>query len=192
MSAREALQIQLDAVTAEKNVLEAENLRLKETRPERAAVIEAEKQLTQVRKELTEKQEENARLAVEMAQLKTLYEQLLRGTREAEVSTVSNRRCTELESEVNDLKIRFESEKERVDAALERESEMTIRCEQLEQEARDDYAQELKKLFAKAYTRVAHGRSETEEMDQIVLSIQFVCRLCLLTLVDTHSSGRTL
>ena len=47
MTAREALRIQLDAVTAEKNALEAENRKLKEERPKQVVVRRFEQELTQ-------------------------------------------------------------------------------------------------------------------------------------------------
>ena len=50
-------------MTIEKNILEVENQRLKETQPEQAVAMEAEKQLIQTEKKLTEKQEENTHFA---------------------------------------------------------------------------------------------------------------------------------
>ena len=75
MSTTEALRTQLDALRLEKQRLEIENARLREANPEGAAQTDAETEMAQCRAE-------NERLTQEAAQLRTLYEQLLRDVQE--------------------------------------------------------------------------------------------------------------
>ena len=140
---REALRTQLDALKTDMNVLEAENRRLKEDRPEQATALETKRELAQSR-------EENDRLMQEIGQLKALYEQLLRGTQEAEAETLPmSEHCSALENEVSELKTNLEKERgrhadqselvsslreERAGANKHAEA-LDERCEQLEHEA---------------------------------------------------------
>ena len=59
----------------------------------------------QSEQELARLQEENVHLTQELGQLKGLYEQLLRGTQDAEVEAQPmSKRCVALEHEVSELK----------------------------------------------------------------------------------------
>ena len=106
MASREALRTQLDALQVEMNALKVKNRRLKEDRPEQAEIVQSEQELVAVH-------EENGRLTQELRQLKGLYEQLLRGTQEAEAEAQPmSERCVALEHEVSELKTSLENERE--------------------------------------------------------------------------------
>ena len=136
----EALRLQLDTAQAELNLKEAENRRLREDRPLQATAIDTERELGQAR-------QENERLTAELQQLRELYEQLLRGTREAEAEeTPVAERCVALEREVTELQSRVNSEtamraehEQRVESlrgelreALEQAERQDEQCRQLE------------------------------------------------------------
>ncbi len=83
--AMEALRTQLDSLRWEKQQLDVENARLREANPGTAALADAEAEETRLQKEAAHLQEEatqirarNKRLLRELAQVKTVYEQLLR------------------------------------------------------------------------------------------------------------------
>ena len=144
MGTREVLRTQLDAVKADLHALQVENRRLKEDRPEQAALLQTETDLTQTR-------EDNVRVTQELTQLKTLYEQLLRGTQEAEAeATPMAERCATLEEEVRQLQGKLAEESEahaeqketgnslrgELENVVRRAEELDERCRQLELEER--------------------------------------------------------
>ena len=125
MSTTEALRTQLDALR-----LEVENARLREANPEGAAQTDAETEMAQCRAE-------NERLTQEAAQLRTLYEQLLRDIQEEQAKGAKKEEMAErqsqdaatiskLHAEINHQGERlqgWETECERLQAEVERAHE---------------------------------------------------------------------
>ncbi len=96
----------MDAMQTELNSLQVENRRLKEDCPDQAATLEGERELERSR-------EENARLVQELGHLRALYEQLLRGTQEADAEAAPlAERCATLEREAEILQSELAGERE--------------------------------------------------------------------------------
>ena len=155
---REALQLKLDTLTSDKNALEAENRRLKEsqsmdstTTAETAAAVLAEVQLvgwSQAQQQLTNERERSLQLAKEKNELQALHDQLLKGTEaDQETSRDLEECCQTLTREVSELQATLESERvskeesrertediqRQLELALQRADEAAERSQQLEQ-----------------------------------------------------------
>lgn len=149
---REALQLKLDTLTSEKNALEAENRRLKESQSmdSTTAAETAAAALAEVQQQLTNERERSLQLAKEKNELQALHDQLLKGTAEAdrETSRDLEERCQTLTREVSELQATLESERvskeesrertediqRQLELALQRADEAAERSQQLEQE----------------------------------------------------------
>ena len=173
MGTRETLRTQLDAVKADLHALQVENRRLKEDRPEQAALLQTETDLTQTR-------EDNVRVTQELTQLKTLYEQLLRGTQEAEAeATPMAERCATLEEEVRQLQGKLAEESEahaeqketgnclrgELENVVRRAEELDERCRQLELEER----QRIRDAELEQYRAVDEERRKWEAREARLL-----------------------
>ena len=95
--AKETLRTQLDTLQLKKQRLEVENVRLRESNIETAALIDAEAEVNQLSADVVQSKTENECLASEVAQLKALYEQLLLNTPEEQT------RQADEQSEAEDL-----------------------------------------------------------------------------------------
>ncbi len=78
----EALRTQLDTLRLEKQQLEVENARLRESNPNAAAVADVETDATRWREEATQLQADREQLGHELSQLRAVYEQLVGETEE--------------------------------------------------------------------------------------------------------------
>ena len=142
MTSREVLRTQLDTLQMDMNVLEVENQRLRSDHPDRTEALEAEQELAWCRKD-------NVCLSREVDKLRELYEQLLRGTQEAEAeATPADERCAALELKVSEFKCTLERESTghteqwelarslqgELEDALRKTEELTFHCRQFEAE----------------------------------------------------------
>ena len=162
MATTEALRTQLDTLRLEKQRLEVENVRLREAHPEEAARIDSEDETSRWQAEAARFESESESRAAEAAQLRKLYEQLLRdmqGTQEEQAEVLQ--REAQHETKIAELT-------EQLERQTATAQEMERDCSQL----RDEMLRASERVELECHRAVAEERKKWEAREERALQQQ--------------------